>query len=108
MPDWDEVDADCTPVDIFLGVQGRAPACDPFIRGMVTQLWDRYAAASQELLDGDFAVDAMNARIDELSDLIADAVAEDPNGPTVSAWRNAVMTLRDTVVDKRAWIEGKL
>lgn len=108
MPDWDEVDADCTPVDIFLGVQGRAPACDPFIRGMVTQLWDRYAAASQELLDGDFSVAAMNGRIDELRDLIADAVAEDPNGPTVSAWRNAVMTLRDTVVDKRAWIEGKL
>ena len=108
MPDWDEVDADCTPVDIFLGIQGRAPACDPFIRGMVTQLWDRYAAASQELLDGDFAVDAMNGRIDELSDLIADAVAEDPNGPTVSAWRNAVMTLRDAVLDKRAWVEGKL
>jgi hypothetical protein len=108
MPDWDEVDADCTPKDIFLGVQGRAPACDPFIRGMVTQLWDRYAAASQELLDGDFALAAMNGRIDELSDLIADAVAEDPNGPTVSAWRNAVMTLRDTVVDKRAWVEGKL
>jgi spore coat protein H len=108
MPDWDEVDADCTPVDIFLGVQGRAPACDPFIRGMATQLWDRYAAASQALIDGDFADAAMNARIDQLRDLIDEAVAEDPNGPSVSAWNAAVTDLRQIVMDKRAYVEGKL
>lgn len=108
MPDWDEVEADCTPKDIFLGVQGRAPACDPFIRGMVTQLWANYAAASQALLDGDFAVAALDARIDELSDLIDQAVAEDPNGPTASAWRTAVDDLRGIVLDKRAWVEAKL
>ena len=108
MPDWDEVDADCTPRDIFLGIQGRAPACDPFIRGMVTQLWDRYAAASEALLAGDFAVDAMNARIDQLEALIADAVVEDPNGPSVSEWQSAVDALREIVVDKRAWVEAKL
>ena len=108
MPDWDEVDADCTPRDIFLGVQGQAPACDPFIRGMATQLWDRYAAASEALLAGDFAEGALNARIDQLADLIADAVAEDPNGPSTSEWESAVGALREIVLDKRAWVESKL
>jgi spore coat protein H len=108
MPDWDEIDADCTPKPIFLGIEGRAPACDPFIRGMATQLWDRYAAASEALLDGDFAVDAMNARIDQLEDLIDEAVAEDPNGPSVSEWQTSVSDLREIVVDKRTYVEGKL
>lgn len=108
MPDWDEVDADCIPKDIFLGIQGRAPACDPFIRAMATRLWDRYVAASEALLDGDFAVAAMNARIDQLADLIDEAVAEDPNGPSVSRWEAGVSDLRDAVVSKRDWVESKL
>jgi spore coat protein H len=108
MPDWDDTEADCTPVDIFLGIQGRAPACDPFIHHMATQLWDRYAAASQALLDGDFAIAAMNARIDALRDLIAGAVAEDPNGPTTSEWEAGVSDLRDAVVAKRDWVGAKL
>lgn len=108
MPDWDELDADCTPKPIFLGIDGRAPACDPFIRGMATQLWDGYVAASQALLDGDFAVAAMNARIDQLQDLIDQAVTEDPNGPSVSEWEASVEDLRQIVVAKRAWVEGKL
>lgn len=108
MPDWDEVEADCTPRDLFGGVKGRAPACDPFIRGMATQLWDRYAAASRALLDGDFALEAMNARIDQLHDLIAGAVAEDPNGPTPSEWEDAVGKLREAVIAKRGWVEAKL
>jgi len=106
--DWDDVDADCTPKDIFLGIQGRAPACDPFIHAMATQLWDRYTAASQALLDGDFAEAALGARIDALHGLIADEVAEDPNGPSVSAWETGVSDLREAVTAKRAWIEGKL
>jgi hypothetical protein len=108
MPDWDDVSADCTPKNIFLGIQGRAPACDPFIAGMATQLWDRYASSSQALLDGDFAEVAMGARIDDLHDLIRDAVAEDPNGPTLTTWNTGVSDLRAAVTAKRAWVEGKL
>jgi hypothetical protein len=108
MPDWDDTSADCTPKDIFPGIQGRAPACDPFIRGMATQLWDRYASSSQALLDGDFAEAAIGARIDELHDLIRDAVAEDPNGPGLSGWDTGVSDLRDAVTAKRAWVAGKL
>lgn len=108
MPDWDDVAADCTPIDIFLGIQGRAPACDPFIRRMATQLWGQYAAESQALLDGAFSVSAMNARIDELAALIEDAVAEDPRGPGLAAWQSAVEALRAVVVAKRAHVAAKL
>lgn len=108
MPDWDAVDADCAPIDIFLGIQGRAPACDDFIRRMATQLWDRYVDESQALLAGDFSIAAMNARIDALSALVDEAVAEDPNGITVAQWQAAVEELRATVVAKRDHVAAKL
>ena len=108
MPDWDDVDAPCTPIDIFAGIQGMPPACDPFIRGMATQLWDDYAAESQALLDGAFSAAAMDARIDELEALIEDAVTEDPNGPGVAAWRSDVDALRTIVDSKRTHVMNKL
>ena len=108
MPDWDAVDADCTPIDIFLGIQGRAPACDDFIRRMATQLWDRYVEESQALLAGDFSVAALNARIDALTAIVDEAVAEDPNGITVAQWQAAVEELRATVVAKRNHVAAKL
>jgi hypothetical protein len=108
MPDWDDLDADCTPRPIFAGITGRAPSCDPFLRGMASQMWDRYAAESQALLDGDFSLAALNGRIDQLAALIEDAVAEDPRGQGLEAWRAAVDGLRSAVVAKRAHVAGKL
>ena len=109
MPDWDDTEASCDLRPVFSGfVQGRAPACDPFIRAMATQMWDEYAAESQALLDGDFGLAAMNARIDELAALIEDAVAEDPNSPGFAAWETAVNDLRNIVDTKRDYILGKL
>ena len=108
MPDWDDLEAHCEPRPLFDGVGGRAPACDPFIRGMVTQLWDRYAAESQALLDGDFSVAALDARIDQLAALIEDAVAEDPRGAGLAAWQAAVDDLRDAAIAKRNHVESKL
>jgi spore coat protein H len=108
MPDWDDIDADCAPIDVFLGIQGRAPACDAFLRGMATGLWDRYVVESEALLAGDFSLAAMNARIDELAALIADAVAEDPNGIDVAEWDAAVASLRDIVAAKRDHVAAKL
>jgi hypothetical protein len=67
-----------------------------------------YAERTQELLDGPFQVDALHDRIDELADHIADAVAEDPNGPTVEQWEANVQRLRDGVVTIRSYIEDKV
>ena len=108
MPDWDDTEASCDPIPIFLGVNGQAPACDPFIHHMATQLWDEYAEESQALLDGDFSLANMNARIDELAALIEDAVYEDPNSPGFATWEGAVNDLRNIVDAKRDWVAGKL
>jgi hypothetical protein len=108
MPDWDDTEASCDPIPIFFGIDGRAPACDPFIHAMATQLWDEYAAESQALLDGDFTLANMNARIDELAALIEDAVAEDPNSPGPAVWADAVNDLRNIVDAKRDHVLSKL
>jgi hypothetical protein len=75
---------------------------------MATQLGDQYAAESQALLDGPFSVAAMNARVGELEALIEDAVAEDPNRPPLSEWREAVEALGPIVEAKRAHVASKL
>jgi hypothetical protein len=108
MPDWDDLGADCEPIPIFLGITGRAPSCDTaLIRPMVSVLYDRYLAESEQLIDGAFAPTAMSARIDELEALIAGAVAEDPD-LDAAQWSAAVADLRAAIDAKRAHIEAKL
>ena len=107
MPEWDDVDADCTPRDVFLGVQARAPGCDPLIRGMAVALGDRYVAESRELLAGDFSAAALSARIDALEALIADEIANDPD-VTPAEWSAAVANLRNNANSNRAFIESRL
>ena len=107
MPDWDEVDASCQPIPVFLGITGLPPSCDNLLRGMATVLWPRYVAASREVLDGDFQISALHARIDTLEQRIADAVTEDPH-VAVSSWQSAVNDLRQSVVAKREYIEAKI
>lgn len=106
-PDWDDFAAGCAPVPVFFGVNTIPPACDVLLGGISRLLWPRYAAATQELLDGDYRISAIHARIDELEQLITDAVTEDPD-LSLNQWRLHVDALRDAVVAKRAYIEAKL
>ncbi len=108
MPDWDESPpSSCTPIPVFLGVQGRPPACDKLIGKTSELLWDAYAAASRELLAGPFTEAALMARIDQLEAIIDDAVAEDPD-LTPAGWAAAVANLRGDVVGLRDYIGGKV
>ncbi len=109
MPDWDDLDADCNPIPIFAGITGQAPSCDPILRRTAQFLWDDYAAASQELLDGAFSQQAMDARIDHLAALIESEVDADTlSTQTVEEWRAAVQDLKATVATKRQYILDKL
>ncbi len=108
MPDWDETPESCEPIPVFLGIPGMPPACDDFTRRLSTVTWDLYAKATRELLDGPFRVDALHERIDKLADLIAEAVADDPNGPAFEEWEEAVERLKDNVVTIRSYIEAKV
>ncbi len=108
MPDWDDQSLGCDFVPIFWGLNGRPPACDPLIRRLATVTWDRYVAATEEILADQYRIEAMHARIDALAAHIADAVAEDPNGPTVVEWQAAVARLKDNIVSIRGYIENKI
>jgi hypothetical protein len=109
MPDWDDLNASCTPIPIFAGITGRAPACDSFVGRMARLLWDDYVAATNVLLAGDFSQAAMDARIDQLAALIESEVEADTlSTQTGDEWRAAVLQLKSTVAAKRAYIQSKL
>jgi spore coat protein H len=108
MPDWDVVLESCDPIPVFHNFAGRPPGCDDLIRRLATVAWDPYCEATRELLDGPFQTAALHDRIDKLADHIADAVAEDANGPEVAEWQAAVQRLKDNVVTMRSYIEAKV
>jgi hypothetical protein len=108
MPDWDVVPASCEPIPVFLGIQGRAPACDPLMRRLATVTWDGYAEATRELLAGPFQVDALAAKLDRWEAQIAAAVAEDGAGPGSLAWQQALAELRAELPSLRAYVADKV
>ena len=76
---------------------------------MARLLFDDYAAASTELLNGAFSQAAMDARIDALAALIEAEVAADTlSTQTVEEWREAVVQLKATVAAKRQHVSDKL
>ena len=56
------------------------------------------------MLDGPFRVENLHERIDELGDLISEAVAEDPNGPALREWELAVSEMKREIVLMRGKI----
>ncbi len=107
MPDWHEVTA-CDPIPVFLGISGVPPHCDPLIGRMSSILWDDYAAATRELLDGPATLAALQARLDTVRDQIRDAVAADPNGPGLPAWEASVDELRNELATLRDRVEAQI
>jgi spore coat protein H len=109
MPDWDDTEANCDPIPIFAGITGQPPSCDPIIGRTARFLFNEYAAASTELLNGAFSQAAMDARIDALAALIEDEVEADTlSTQTVQEWRTAVTQLKATVAAKRQHVLDKL
>jgi hypothetical protein len=107
VPQWDQSPGDCGlrypsyAPDYPL----QAPGCDKFIHGLALVDRSRYIAAVQQFLDGPFQLDAMNAKIDRWTAQIADAVALDTHGPSVSAFKNAVSGLRSNLASLRKLLE---
>jgi hypothetical protein len=107
VPDWDEVDASCDPILLGGGVPARAPACDPLLRRIVTQLWDEYYARSMALIEGDFSEAAIDARVDELKALLKPYVDADPFLDPVH-WHWGTEDIRSISATKAAYIANKL
>lgn len=106
MPDWDDVEVSCEWFELIPGAWARAPACDPFLRRIVIELWPEYEALSMQLIEGPFSAPAMDARVQELKDLLNDAVKDDPF-LVYGDWEWNVGYLRDSIDVKRDYIEAK-
>jgi len=107
MPDWHEA-GPCAAIQVLFGIQGMPPNCDPLIGRLSRVLWDDYAAATRELLDGPATLAALEARLDAARNQLRDAVAEDPNGPGSATWENAAQQLRDELPLLRARVEAQI
>ncbi len=109
MPSWDTVNASCHLRPVFFRIPARAPACDPIIHSLATVGWDAYVATTRALLaQPEFQVDSLYERIDRLSDLIAESVRDDPNGPSYRDWRASVDKLKRDIASMRADLEATI
>jgi len=108
MPDWDVEPTDCEPFRISRLLTAVPPGCDPLMRRLATLTWQRYVAATRDILATSFRVDLIHARIDALEILLEDEVAADPYGPSMTDWRKEVRQLKSSVTAKHAYIAAKI
>lgn len=108
MPDWDELERGCDPVTVFWDIEGRPPYCDSILHALVTEGWERYIEASRLLITETAPLEGFIWQIQELSKLIAPYVEEDPNGPGLAEWRQAVAALYREAEARYGYIEKKI
>ena len=104
-PHWTELPDDCSDTYPYWGGFALAPGCDPVFRAL-NQDHTAWHAASRELLDGPFALDAMLDRINRYEAFIGDE-ARAPETPTMyTTFDNGVQNLRDVIPLLRARLEN--
>ena len=104
-PHWTEVPDDCSLTYPYWGGLAEAPACDPIISALVTNL-GAWRDAARALLDGPFAVDTMIAQIDRHQALIEEEARAKETPTTYTSFDNAVEGLRRVVPELRNRLEG--
>ena len=103
-PHWTELPDDCNETYSYWGGLAVAPGCDPVFRAL-NRDHTAWHAASRELLDGPFALDAMLERIDRYEAFIGEE-ARDPATPTMYvSFDSAVQSLRNVIPDLRGRLE---
>jgi len=110
VPAWDQPAGDCSVhyTSWNTGMWYQAPGCDALIHGFSLLDRSRYLAAVQQLLDGPFQLDSINQKIDRWSAQIADAVAQDTHGPSVSAFGNSLSVVKSSAIVMRERMQNIL
>ncbi len=108
MPDWDDVHRSCRTHKVFWDLDARAPHCDPVIRALASQGWERYIEASRRLMHEALSLEIMHQRVDRLSDLIDVHIADDDKGPGYDTWQAAVELLHTEVDQRWRYIDAKI
>ena len=93
-----DIPADCsTPLETSYGIPVQAPACDPLLGGLARADRAPYIAALASLVAGPLDLGRVDGWLDAWQAQLEPAVAEDPFGPSLEAFRAAVVGLRDDV-----------
>ena len=108
MPDWDDLHRSCRMRKVFWDLDARAPHCDPILRTLAAQGWERYIDASRRLMRETISLEIMHQRVERLADLIDPHIAADANGPGYGAWRAAVDSLHAEIDERWRYIDDKI
>jgi spore coat protein H len=103
-PHWTVIPPDCSLTYEYWDGLAYAPGCDRVFRALNTDL-GRWRAAAREVLDGPFAVEAMQANIDRYTQVIGDAARSDPTPIKYSTFDQAVSGLRSSIPAMRDRLE---
>lgn len=95
-PHWLEIPEDCTEMYPYWGGFAVAPACDPVLRALGTDL-EAWRAAMQELLEGPFSEEEMTAAIDRHVALIEEEALKAETPTMYTSFPLAVEYLRSTI-----------
>jgi hypothetical protein len=109
---WNDTNASCehkTNGSSFWPSQ-FAPSCDKLVHGWAS-LKDEYKSAVRAFLDGPFAKDSVDAKLDAWDVQIAplvDEAATAGQGPPAATWRQALTELREVIDELRADAENRI
>jgi len=101
--DWNDLDAPCVLLESDFLSPHKPPACDPLIRG-----WARrnalYRATVEQLLNGPFAEEAVEDKLQRWETQIAPVVEEGQafgHTPTRAAWAREMEAFRGILEERR-------
>jgi spore coat protein H len=104
-PHWTVIPEDCQLTYPYWDGLAYAPGCDRVFRALAGDL-DPWRAAARALLEGPFAVAAMQANIDRYAALIGGAARADPTPTKYTSFDGAVIGLREGIPALRARLEA--
>lgn len=109
--EWNDTDAPCDPEanGFLFSPPQLAPSCDKLTHGWAS-LGAEYASAVRSFLDGPFAKDKVDAKLDAWSAQIDDQAQEAADagqGPAADLWKGDLSALRDTIDQLRTAAEAR-
>ncbi len=109
VPPWQETPDDCSLTYSVWNGGGRvmAPGCDAIFEGLAADR-SAYQEAAQELLDGPFALERMNEKLERYAAFIRAAASADPHGPGATKFEQGVGFLKQQFPALRRRLERLL
>lgn len=107
VPPWQVTPDDCSQTYPVWNGASRviAPGCNAVFQALSADLTE-YRSAAQELLDGPFAIQRMNERVERYGSFIRQAASVDPHGPGVAKFEQGLGFLEQQFPQLRRRLES--